>query len=87
MLAMIIHQKDAISNLVKKVKYYTAVNGEDALTDEQVNDLYQSANAYGLNPRVVMMIDAMLPDIYEKLKKGKSSEAINMVIGVLKEDV
>jgi len=84
---MIIHQKDAISNLVKKVKYYTAVNGEDALTDEQVNDLYQSANAYGLNPRVVMMIDAMLPDIYEKLKKGKSSEAINMVIGVLKEDV
>ena len=84
---MIIHQKDAISNLVKKVKYYTAVNGEDALTDEQVDDLYQSANAYGLNPRVVMMIDAMLPDIYEKFKNGKSSEAIDMVIGVLKEDV
>ena len=84
---MTIHQRDAISNLVKRVKYYTAANGEDVLTDEQVNDLYQSASAYGLNPRVVMMIDAMLPDIYEKFKKGKSGEAIDMVIEALEEDV
>lgn len=84
---MIIHQRDVISNLVKRVKYYTAANGEDALTDEQVNDLYQSANAYGLNPRVVMIINAMLPDIYEKFKENKTKEAIDMVIGVLEEDV
>ena len=84
---MIIHQRDAISNLVKRVKYYTAANGEDVLTDEQVNDLYQSASVYGLNPRVVMMIDAMLPDIYKKYKENKTQEAIDMVIGVLEEDV
>lgn len=84
---MIIHQRDAIGNLVKRVKYYTAANGEDALTDEQVNDLYQSASAYGLNPRVVMMIDAMLPDIYEKFKENKTQEAIDMVVEALEEDV
>ena len=63
------------------------VNKKDSLTDEQVNDLYESASAYGLDPSVMITIDAMLHDIYKKSKENKTWEAVNTVIEALEKDV
>ena len=84
---MTVYKRDAISNLVLRARYYMTVNKKDSLTDEQVNDLYESAGAYGLDPSVMITIDAMLPDIYRKSRENKTWEAVNAVIGALEEDV
>ena len=84
---MTIYKRDAISNLVLRARYYMTVNKKDSLTDEQVNDLYESAGAYGLDPSVMITIDAMLPDIYKKSRENKTWEAVSKVIEALEEDV
>ena len=84
---MTVYKRDAISNLVLRARYYMTVNKKDSLTDEQVNNLYESAGAYGLDPSVMITIDAMLPDIYKKSRENKTWEAVNAVIEALEEDV
>ena len=84
---MTVYKRDAISNLVLRARYYMTVNKKDLLTDEQVNDLYESAGAYGLDPSVMITIDAMLPDIYKKSRENKTWEAVKTVIEALEEDV
>lgn len=82
---MAVYKRDAISNLVLRARYYITVNKKDSLTDEQVNDLYESAGAYGLDPSVMITIDAMLPDIYNKSRENKTQEAIDMVVEALEK--
>lgn len=84
---MTVYKRDAISNLVLRARYYMTVNKKDSLTDEQVNDLYESAGAYGLDPSVMITIDAMLPDIYKKSRENKTWEAVSKVIEALEENV
>lgn len=84
---MTVYKRDAISNLVLRARYYMTVNKKDSLTDKQVNDLYESAGAYGLDPSVMITIDAMLPDIYKKSRENKTWEAVSKVIEALEENV
>lgn len=80
-------QKKNVANLVINAWQYMLRNEEDALDEEQLEDLYRTAGElYDFEPIVVTVIDSMLPDIYETFKKSGSDEAIKLVIEAIEEE-
>lgn len=80
-------EKKNVANLVFSAWQYMQHNREDTLSEEQVEFLYEVAEElYGLDSIVVTMIDSMSPDIYEKFKKSRSDEAIELVIEAIEEE-
>ena len=62
-------------------------NKEDTLSEEQVEFLFEVAEElYGLDSVAVTVIDSMSPDIYEKFKKSRSNEAIELVIEAIEKE-
>lgn len=80
-------RKKNIANLVFSAWQYMRHNREDALSEEQVEYMFEVAEElYGLDSIVVTVIDSMSPDIYEKFKKLRSDEAIELVIKAIEEE-
>lgn len=80
-------RKKNIANLVFSAWQYMRHNREDALSEEQVEYMFEVAEElYGLDSIVVTVIDSMSPDIYEKFKKSRSDEAIELVIKAIEEE-